>query len=180
MRQQKLKWVDQEQIEELILNEKTGFLGLSTEDIPYVVPLNYVWYKEAIYFHGAEEGKKMDIIRVNKNACFTVCRELGTMTNPIPAKTDTAYKSVMVFGDLQIVEDLSEAHAAMQAILNKYVPGYYHTPLSKTHVEKYQSSLGSKTSVIKIIAKEITAKENHYDEAVSFYPGRSINMDIGN
>ncbi|MEH6971511.1 MULTISPECIES: hypothetical protein [Bacillus] len=48
------------------------------------------------------------------------------------------------------MSDLEEATSAMQALLTKYVPGYYSSPLSKAHVEKYRLSLSSKTAIIKI------------------------------
>lgn len=67
-----------------------------------------------------------------------------------PIQTDTAYMSVMLFGKAGIMSDLEEATSAMQALLTKYVPGYYSSPLSKAHVEKYRLSLSSKTAIIKI------------------------------
>lgn len=146
---------DEEKINTFLFEEETGYLGLSIQDIPYIVPLNYVWYGDCIYFHGASEGKKVDIIKENSNATFVVSRSFGTITNPIPAKTDTAYLSVILFGN-----DLTEATTAMQQLLNKYVPGYYPTALSQNHVDRYRSSMGSKTTVFKLVVKTITAKEN--------------------
>ncbi|MDQ0268393.1 pyridoxamine 5'-phosphate oxidase family protein [Cytobacillus purgationiresistens] len=179
MRQEKLKWAEQPAINEFIKIERTGYLGLTDGENPYVIPLNYVWLNDSIYIHGAAEGRKIDIVQENSSACFTISRDLGTMTSPIPAKTDTAYKSVIVFGEIHIVKELKEAHEVMEHFLNKYVPGYYDQPLSKTHVEKYRSSLGSKTVVLKLTPRSISAKANHYDEAVSFYPGRQVKMDLG-
>ena len=58
----------------------------------------------------------------NPEVCFTVCDEYGTITNPVPAKTDTAYMSVMVFGKAQPIFDLDEATHMLQEMINKYVP----------------------------------------------------------
>lgn len=169
---------DQKKIHTLLLEQQTGYLGLSSRDMPYIVPLNYVWYDGNIYFHGANEGRKVDIMRENANATFVVCESMGTLVNPIPANTDTAYLSVMVFGKMEIVTDLVEATSIMQQLLDKYVPGYYETPLSRNHVEKYQSSLGSKTGVYKLVTSEMTAKENILVESMEYYAGRSVDMDV--
>jgi uncharacterized protein len=122
-------------------------------------------------------GRKMDMLQRNANATFVLSENFGTMVDPTPANTDTAYFSVMLFGKVEIVNDLTEATSAMQQLLNKYVPNYYKTPLSAKHVESYQSSLGSKTTVLKLVPTEITAKENVLDDEKTFYIGRKVEMD---
>ncbi|MDF2859716.1 MAG: pyridoxamine 5-phosphate oxidase family protein [Neobacillus sp.] len=167
---------DQEKINQFLTKARIGFLGLSDEEYPYVVPLNFVWYNNKIYFHGASEGKKADLMKVNANICFTVCEEYGTMAHPVPAHTDTAYMSVMVFGEVTHISDWDEATEAMQGLLDKYVPGYYERALSRNHVEKYRSSLGSATAVFCLQPEVITAKEKPLDQSRNFAPG----MKAGN
>ena len=180
MRQKKLECSDQEKIQSFLENEKTGFLGLVDGPMPYVIPLNFVWLNGAIYFHGASEGGKVDIIAENAKACFTVSANQGTLTDPVPAKTDTAYMSVMIFGEAELVADLDEAVRAMQYMLDKYVPGYYDKALSRSHVDKYRSSLGSRTAVYKIKAAELSAKENPVQLEKLFYEGKKSFNDISN
>ncbi len=47
-------------------------LGLSDGNVPYVVPMNYGYEysdgKLTLYFHGAKEGKKLQIIQNNASA----------------------------------------------------------------------------------------------------------------
>lgn len=168
---------DEKKINSFLSGTQTGYLGLSTRDMPYIVPLNYVWHEGNIYFHGATIGRKMDMIQENANATFVVSENFGTIANPIPAETDTAFLSVMLFGKVEIVNDLAEATSTLQQLLNKYVPGYYKTRLSANHVERYVSSLGSKTVVFKLVTSEITAKENVMVEEKTFYLGRDVRMD---
>ncbi|WP_245208952.1 pyridoxamine 5'-phosphate oxidase family protein [Gottfriedia endophytica] len=178
MRQNKHEVTNEEKISYCLNETDTGYLGLVDGEHPYVVPLNFTYYNGAIYFHGASEGRKMDIIQNNSNATFTVSQQFGTITDPVPAKTDTAYMSVMVFGTVEVVTDLDEATEALQQILTKYVPNYYSNPLSKNHVKSYVSSLGSKTAVCKITPSSITAKENELISSKAFYPGRTAEMDL--
>ncbi|WP_445487201.1 pyridoxamine 5'-phosphate oxidase family protein [Niallia sp. 03133] len=169
---------NQTAIQVFLQTMQTGYLGLVDGLEPYVIPLNYIWHNENIYFHGASSGRKVEILKKNNLACFTVSEDLGTLCNPIPAKTDTAYMSVILSGNVKQVEDISECTDIMQQMLNKYVPGYYSNPLSSTHLEKYRSSLGSKTIVFKLIPEKITGKENKLNEKMKFTPGRTIKMDL--
>lgn len=168
---------DNDKIQRFLQETQFGHLGLCDEQQPYVVPLNYVWLASSLYFHGAAVGRKADMIAKNPNATFTVCEGLGTLTHPTPAHTDTAYMSVMIFGKVSYVNDLEEATGAMQAMLDKYVPGYYDQPLSRTHLAKYVSSMGSKTQVFRLSAESITAKENEKAEHRLFYLGKTSHDD---
>lgn len=178
IRQEKLICTDNKRIDQFLSHARTGYLGLTDGELPYVVPLNFIWMNGALYFHGAAQGRKINLIHANPNCCFTVTEDYGTMVSPIPAKTDTAYLSVMLFGVLEMVSDLKEATSAMQCMLDKYVPGYYDKSLSQSHVEKYRSSLGSHTVVYRLIPSVRTAKENQLNPQLSFYPGRNFEMDI--
>ncbi|RKJ31545.1 hypothetical protein D7X33_40295 [Butyricicoccus sp. 1XD8-22] len=84
----------------------------------------------------------------------------------------------MLFGKVEFVNDLDEATKAMQQLLNKYVPGYYPSSLPKSHVDRYRSSLGSKTKVFKLVVTAFTAKENSMIEEKRFYKGRELRMDM--
>ncbi|MBA2875547.1 pyridoxamine 5'-phosphate oxidase family protein [Thermaerobacillus caldiproteolyticus] len=179
MRRAMLECKDEEKINRLLQEASTGFLGLADGDEPYVVPLNFVWWNNCVYVHGAEEGRKMEIIKSNPRVCFTVSENAGTMVHPVPAKTSTAYMSVIIFGRASVVSDLEEATAALQQLLYKYVPGYFSTPLSKRHVSSYRSSMGSGTVVLKVIPDMMTAKEKPMDEQRQFYKGRTVQDDIG-
>ncbi|EFI66672.1 pyridoxamine 5'-phosphate oxidase family protein [Lysinibacillus capsici] len=169
---------DGKQIKQFLEGAQTAFLGLVDQHMPYVIPLNYVYKDGSFYFHGANEGRKIDILTTNQNACITISENYGTMVDPIPALTDTAYISVVANGLVEFVTDLNEATAAMQAMLDKYVPDYYQVPLSKKHIEKYQSSLGSATLVLKVKPSSITAKENKLNKQMQYYAGRVVTQDM--
>lgn len=169
---------DEKQIKQFLEGAQTAFLGLVDQHMPYVIPLNYVYKDGSFYFHGANEGRKIDILTTNQNACITISENYGTMVDPIPALTDTAYISVVANGLVEFVTDLNEATAAMQAMLDKYVPDYYQVPLSKKHIEKYQSSLGSATLVLKVKPSSITAKENKLNKQMQYYAGRVVTQDM--
>jgi len=178
IRMKKRTCTDKDQINNFLSEAQTAFLGLVDDNIPYVIPLNYVYKDGNFYVHGANTGRKINIINHNANACMTICENYGTIADPIPANIDTAYMSVIANGFIEMVTDLDEATAAMQAMLDKYVPDYFMAPLSKAHVEKYQSSLGSKTAVLKLKPMAMTAKLHHGEEQMKYYYGRTVTQDL--
>jgi len=118
------RWKQEFPIEESyeILREGSyGTLALQgDEGYPYAVPMAYAFDGEKIYFHSAASGHKIDAINRDSKASFCVVWE---NTN-IPEKLSTAYKSVIVFGNVSIVEEPEEKRYAIEAIGRKYSPGY--------------------------------------------------------
>lgn len=169
---------DEAKMIDLLSKAKVGYLGLSDEEGTYVVPLNYVWKDQKIYFHGSEQGRKTDAIKLNKRVCFTVSEDRGTVANPAPANIGTDYMSVMVFGRVRVIESLEDATAALQAMLDKFVPGYFERELEGKYVDSYRSSLGSKTVVYCLEPDQLTAKETTADKDQLFYPGRKQQDDL--
>jgi len=155
---------DQQKIESFLLQERTGVLGMVSGTYPYTVPVNYVWHNGSIYFHGMGSGKKETILSQNPLVSFTIYKEYGTATDPVPCHADTAYLSVMIFGKAEKVTDPDEATLALQKVLDKFMPNYYSHPLTSALIEKYRSSMdGKAVSVYRVTPQEMTAKENSVD-----------------
>lgn len=165
---------------DFLSSAKVGYLGLTDEEGTYVVPLNFVWLDKKIYFHGSDVGRKTEAIKMANRVCFTISEDRGTVASPVPADTGTAYMSVMIFGKIHIIDDLEKQTAALQAMLDKFVPGYFEHELAQKHVETYISSAGSKTAVYCLEPDQITAKEDTAEEDQLFYPGRKQTDDLKN
>jgi len=123
--------------------------------------MNYVWHNGSVYFHGMGSGKKEDLLSQNPPVCFTIYREQGTVTDPVPCHVDTSYMSVMIFGKAEKMSDKEEAAEVLQKLVDKYMPKYYSNPLTSTFIERYKSSLdGNAVSVYRITPQGMIAKEN--------------------
>lgn len=86
---------------------------------PYGVPLNYILLGEKIYFHGAALGSKLENLRQNPKACFTV---VGNVQRH-PEELTTRYESVVAFGHAR--EVLPERRKEiLEHIVTKYAPGF--------------------------------------------------------
>ncbi|MEM3860444.1 MAG: pyridoxamine 5'-phosphate oxidase family protein, partial [Candidatus Micrarchaeaceae archaeon] len=80
MRYSKNEVKDKKAITEFLKTEKFGALGLVDDDKPYVVPVNFLYLNDKIYFHSARAGRKWDIIHKNANASFLVARWNNTIS----------------------------------------------------------------------------------------------------
>jgi uncharacterized protein len=160
---------DPERIDSFLSEQRVGVLGLATTDFPYVVPVNYLWHRGSIYFHGMGSGKKVDLLRARPPVSFTVYTEYGTATDPVPCHADTAYTSVMIVGQAEEVTDPAEASEVLHGLVEKLMPGYYRNPVSPRLVERYRSGLdGNAVAVFRITPTHLSAKENRVDAADLF------------
>lgn len=110
--------LSQKECMEILQNQTVGVLALAeNNDYPYAVPLNYVYYNGKIYFHCAVSGHKLDIIKKQNKASFCIIDK----DTVVPEKYTTFFRSVIVFGKMEIVEDDSEKMAALKELAYKYV-----------------------------------------------------------
>jgi nitroimidazol reductase NimA-like FMN-containing flavoprotein (pyridoxamine 5'-phosphate oxidase superfamily) len=89
----------------LLLRASFGHLGCSRDDQPYVVPMNYAYDSQALYFF-TTEGTKTDLVATNSKVCFQVEEVL----NPL------LWRSVMVTGRAHRVTKPKDLEQAMQLI----------------------------------------------------------------
>lgn len=121
----------------------TGDMGY-----PYGVPVNYVFYERAIYFHCAMEGYKLDSIRNNPKVSFCVVDADEVDSE----KLTTRYRSVIVFGKAVEVADREEFMNALTAFGLKFNPDR----------EKIKSEIrkdGPRTVLVKIMPEHMSGKE---------------------
>jgi nitroimidazol reductase NimA-like FMN-containing flavoprotein (pyridoxamine 5'-phosphate oxidase superfamily) len=98
-----------DEMEKFLQEENVGYLGLSVDDEPYVLPLNYGYVRGKILFHGALTGKKLDYLRANPKVCFTVGRQAGKLVrHPQGALCHVENDSVVCYGVARIIEDIKE------------------------------------------------------------------------
>lgn len=114
---------DRNTIDEILGKTMIGRLATVGKDgYPYITAVNYVYFRGAIYFHCAKSGEKLDNIGRDNRVCFAVDRPLAyldTQYDPsLPAcEVGQFYQSVVVRGRAEIVEDLEEKVAALNALM---------------------------------------------------------------
>ena len=134
----------------LLKSTKRGILSVLGDDgYPYGVPHNH-FYNEAdgrLYFHSGMHGHKIDAIRACSKASYCVMDE-GT-----PEENGWAlnFRSVIVFGRIEIVEDHERAIELCRQLSYQF-----------THDEDYIAheirSAGPRTLVFALVPEHITGK----------------------
>ena len=109
MRRTDRQVTDPNEIEAIIRKAKVCHLALADGDQPYLVTMNF-GYKSGtpacIYFHCANEGRKLDIIRANQKVCFQFETDLELVTAPKACGYSYLFKSVVGVGTIWFVESI--------------------------------------------------------------------------
>lgn len=143
--------MDDESIKKALLKAEYGTLStVDSEGNPYGVPVSFVYREkdQAIYFHCAREGHKLDNLAVNNKASFCVVSEAQTL----PHRFSVKYQSVIVFGRVtEVIEE--EKREALTAFLTKYSGEFMEKGL------KYLEADEPNCRVIKLEIKNLTGKK---------------------
>ena len=115
----------------------------------YATPLSYILRENALYFHCARKGHKLDNLRQDPRVCFCVVGK----TQPIYSENfTTLYESVLVFGAAAFVENKEEKEEILRALCQKYLPD---------HMDKAADAIVgslSATQVIRVDISQVTGK----------------------
>lgn len=95
-------------------------LAMVNEGEPYLVPMNFAYRDNCLYFHSAPEGTKIDILRRNPRVCFEVETRVELAPSEKACNWSIRYFSVVGFGTASIVEDLEEKRRGLQYIMEKH------------------------------------------------------------
>lgn len=140
--------MDMEEAKRLLAGAEYGVLSMaSTDGDPYGVPLSFAFEEDAIYFHCAREGAKVDLLTENRRVSFCAVGR----TRVLPDKFGTEYESVIATGR---AEELSadEKHHGLVLLIRKYSPDFMTEGLEYIH------KLFDRTGVFRIRVESITGK----------------------
>ena len=142
-------------IERIFLLCKTCHVAMVDDGMPYVVPLSFGYQilDEKIlelYFHSALEGKKIDILRKSKKACFVATYE----GNPKRAETTCNYgvffASVIGYGETEFINDADKKCEAL-SIMFQHQTG---------EVVRFTAEQTENVCVFKIFSSYFSGKKN--------------------
>lgn len=148
-----------EECVKILQNQTVGTLALAAEgEYPYAVPLNYVYYNERNYFHCALSSYKLDIIAKQNKASFCIIDK----DTVVPEKYTTYFRSVIVFGKIEKVENNEEKMAALKELAYKYV-----SQDDEAHLKEINGAW-NRTCVLSLSIDHLTGKE-----AIEFTSGKN-------
>lgn len=127
-------------------------LGLSENDQPYIVPLNFGYTFEGqvltLFFHSAHEGKKIGLMRQNRRACFEIDCDHQLIETETACGHGFLFSSVIGFGTVSFINEAAEKTRALN-ILMKHQTGkdipYRYTEAELNAVCVYKMDVDSFT-----------------------------------
>ena len=147
-------------IQKMLDRAEYGTLALCADNAPYSVPVNFVAIDDVIYFHGAQRGRKMNMISKNINVSFSVVESYSLIPSYFSSTEELAcpatqfFKSIIVDGVAEVVESREEKAAMFEALMQKLQPeGKYRS----FNDSDYDTMLNA-TAVIKIVPEKLSAK----------------------
>jgi len=146
------------EMELLLERMPVGRLAVTTEEGPYIVAVNYLFFAGSIYFHSGMAGRKMDALRADPRVCFMVDEIGPRVLWEQGCGISQIYKSVVCFGKVEFLEGQAEKRAILEKMAQKYLPSPY--PISPMKDENIK-----KTAVVRIIIDSMSGKENELSPA---------------
>ena len=112
-------------INEIIKKNKVCYVGMiDTDDMPYVIPMNFGFDCEnnIIYLHSAPEGKSITSLEKNPDVCITFCSEpsLAYQHPEVACSYRMKGSSVICRGKVVFEEDFDRKIIALNAIMRQY------------------------------------------------------------
>ena len=141
-------------------------LGLSVNDEPYVVPMNYGYIMEdgklTLYLHSAVKGKKLDMIQANPRVFFSMDCDRMPFEGRVACQYGLVYSSIMGSGTATLVDDVEEKKRAMSILMKTQTGGDF----------TFEDRLVTIVTVIRIDVAEYTAKHRPLPEGYEVIYGR--------
>lgn len=97
-------------------------IGFNDHGEVYIVPLNFgvseTDGKYTFYFHGAKEGRKIDLIRNSPAVGFEMDCHYALVTGEKGHDCTARFRSIIGNGKMSVVEDENERIAGLQSIMH--------------------------------------------------------------
>lgn len=161
MRRSEFDIKNHEALLELLASCEYGTLCLSDEKTPYGVPLNFAWWEEGIVFHGAKEGKKVELITRNPKAYFSVVKPYAFIPSHFSHTTSACpatqfFASVSLEGEVSVLENSAEKAKGLNALIQKLQPEGHYETISETN--PIYTKMLEATAVFYLKAKQTSFK----------------------
>lgn len=128
-------------------------IALNDDGYPYILPLNFGMKTEGdqitLYFHGAGEGRKYELIKRDNRASFEMDCAHKLVADREACRCTMGYESVVGRGRIEIVSD-DEKQEALRALMKQYHEDDF----------PFKREVADRTTVMKLVVEEATGKRN--------------------
>ena len=114
---------DFQEIEKIIRKADVCRIALANDNIPYIVTMNFGYVNDPakmLYFHCANEGRKLKMIQQNNYVCFEMDTDHQINKGIRACDWGMKYSSVVGYGNIHIVKGEEERAAGLNSIMTHY------------------------------------------------------------
>lgn len=155
MRRKDREVTDPKRIEEIIKACECCRIGLADAGKVYIVPLSFAYVQEGkkrcFYFHGASQGRKLDLIRRNAVAGFELDTNYQLKEDGKACGYSCRFQSVIGSGRILIVEDAAEKRQGLIHIMQHY---------SGKSDWQFDDRMADAVAVLRLDVEELSCKEH--------------------
>lgn len=121
MRRKEREVTDLKRMKEIMEACRVCHLGMADGKSVYIVPLNFGFFEKnghfTLYFHGAKEGRKVDLIQKNQYAGFQMETGYELKCADIACNYSANYQSIIGEGAITTLDTLERKKEALQLIM---------------------------------------------------------------
>lgn len=154
MRRKDREITDFEEIIGIIKKCDVCRIALNDVDFPYIVPLNFGLDVQGeqvfLYFHAAQEGKKLELIARDNRAAFEMDCDHSFLLYEERMSCTMGYASVMGRGTIDILPE-EEKYAALKILMRQY------------HAEdfRFRTDMIKDTTVLRMTVTDMVGKRRN-------------------
>lgn len=152
MRRKDREITDRAEMDAIINATHLMHLALVDGNMPFLVPVFYAYDGTSLYFHSAQAGTKIEIIRRNNNVCFEISVDHGFIDSDEACDFEARHRTVIGVGKALFVDDETEKIKALDRIVAHFSKNTFTYP--KTNLDR--------TAVIRIEIDSIKGKKHGF------------------
>ncbi len=156
-------------------------VGFVVDGQPYVIPTGFALVGNDLYIHGSSASRMMRSLAAGIDVCVTVTLIDGLVLARSAFHHSVNYRSVVILGKAEAVEDAAEKNKALEAFTEHIVPGRWPEIRWPNEIEL------KATTVLKLAIDEASAKirtgdpiDDEEDYAMDVWAGvLPLALDVG-
>jgi hypothetical protein len=153
MRRKEREVSDPVSIEKIISKSDVCRVAFANNNIPYIVVMNFGYTggdKPCLWFHCANEGRKLEMIKKNNYVCFQTDTDHKLHGGEKGCDWGMKYSSIVGYGNISVVTDPSMRKTGLDCIMKHYAGDQEFT---------YDEKVMGRTTILRLEITEMTGKK---------------------
>ena len=152
MRRKEREISDTGTIDRIIKKSDVCRIAIANDNIPYIVTMNFGYSAgqyPKLYFHCANEGKKLEMIKKNNLVCFEMDTDHEIYDGEKGCDWGMKYSSIVGYGEIFIVTEIDAKKKGLDCIMKHY---------GGERKYMYDERIIRRTTILRLDIKEIKGK----------------------